>query len=128
MVNKLPDVGTIHKTATLEYKITASSEAEKTVIVQKSLKKNAKKIAVPAIVEIEGYEYKVTEIKAGAFKNRQYADQLLYELLDQGYPAFLLDQDGYFKVQVGAYLQLGNAIAMEQRLRDAGYSTLITTK
>ncbi|MCI8730472.1 MAG: N-acetylmuramoyl-L-alanine amidase, partial [Lachnospiraceae bacterium] len=30
--------------------------------------------------------------------------------------------------QVGAYLQLGNAIAMEQRLRDAGYSTLITTK
>lgn len=69
VVNKLPDVGTIHKTATLEYKITASSEAEKTVIVQKSLKKNAKKIAVPAIVEIEGYEYKVTEIKAGAFKN-----------------------------------------------------------
>lgn len=67
-------------------------------------------------------------VQAGAFKNRQYADQLLYELLDQGYPAFLLDQDGYFKVQVGAYLQLGNAIAMEQRLRDAGYSTLITTK
>ena len=67
-------------------------------------------------------------VQAGAFKNRQYADQLLYELLDQGYPAFLLDQDGYYKVQVGAYLQLGNAIAMEQRLRDAGYSTLITTK
>lgn len=67
-------------------------------------------------------------VQVGAFKNRQYADQLLYELLDQGYPAFLLDQDGYFKVQVGAYLQLGNAIAMEQRLRDAGYSTLITTK
>ena len=69
VINKLPDVGTIHKTATLEYKITASSEAEKTVVVQKSLKKNAKKIAVPAVVEIEGYEYKVTEIKAGAFKN-----------------------------------------------------------
>ena len=68
------------------------------------------------------------DVQAGAFKNRQYADQLLYELLDQGYPAFLLDQDGYYKVQVGAYLQLGNAIAMEQRLRDAGYSTLITTK
>lgn len=67
-------------------------------------------------------------VQVGAFKNRQYADQLLYELLDQGYPAFLLDQDGYFKVQVGAYLQLGNAIAMEQRLRDAGYSTLITTR
>lgn len=67
-------------------------------------------------------------VQAGAFQNRQYADQLLYELLDQGYPAFLLDQDGFYKVQVGAYLQLGNAIAMEQRLRDAGYSTLITTR
>ncbi len=67
-------------------------------------------------------------VQAGAFQNRQYADQLLYELLDQGYPAFMLHEDGYYKVQVGAYLQLGNAIAMEQRLRDAGYSTLITTK
>lgn len=66
-------------------------------------------------------------VQVGAFKNKQYADQLLYELLDQGYPAFLLDEDGFYKVQVGAYLQLGNAIAMEQRLRDAGYTTLITT-
>lgn len=66
-------------------------------------------------------------VQAGAFQNRQYADQLLYELLDQGYPAFMLHEDGYYKVQVGAYLQLGNAIAMEQRLRDAGYSTMITT-
>ncbi len=66
-------------------------------------------------------------VQAGAFKNRQNADQLLYELLDQGYPAFLLNEDGYYKVQVGAYLQLGNATAMEHRLRDAGYTTLITT-
>lgn len=66
-------------------------------------------------------------VQVGLFKNKQYADQLLYELLDQGYPAFMLDEDGFYKVQVGAYLQLGNAIAMEQRLRDAGYSTLITT-
>lgn len=66
-------------------------------------------------------------VQTGAFQNRQYADQLLYELLDQGYPAFLIQDNGYYKVQVGAFLQLGNAIAMEQRLRDAGYSTLITT-
>lgn len=66
-------------------------------------------------------------VQVGAFKNKQYADQLLYELQDQGYPAFMLDEDGLYKVQVGAYLQLGNAIAMEQRLRNAGYTTLITT-
>lgn len=67
-------------------------------------------------------------VQVGAFRNRQNADTLLYELQDQGYPAFLLDEDGLYKVQVGAYLQLGNAINMEQRLRDAGYTTLITTQ
>lgn len=66
-------------------------------------------------------------VQTGAFRNKQYADQLLYELLDQGYPAFLLNENGLYKVQVGAFLQLGNAIAMEQKLRDAGYTTLITT-
>lgn len=66
-------------------------------------------------------------VQVGAFRNKQYADQLLYELLDQGYPAFLLNENGLYKVQVGAFLQLGNAIAMEQKLRDAGYTTLITT-
>ena len=76
--------------------------------------------------DVEGPTY--YRVQAGAFTKRQNADQLLYELLDQGYPAFLLNEDGYYKVQVGAYLQLGNAIAMEQKLRDAGYSTLITTR
>ena len=59
--------------------------------------------------------------------SRQNADRMLYDLLDQGYPAFLLAEDGFFKVQVGAYRQLGNAILMERRLRRDGYSTLITT-
>ncbi len=76
--------------------------------------------------DVEGPTY--YRVQAGAFTKRQNADQLLYELLDQGYPAFLLNEDGYYKVQVGAYLQLGNAIAMEQKLRDAGYSTMITTR
>ena len=49
------------------------------------------------------------------------------KLLDQGYPAFILYDNGYYKVQVGAYRILGNAIIMERRLRRAGYSTLITT-
>ena len=66
-------------------------------------------------------------VQVGVFKVRQNADNLLYELLDQGYPAFILYDDGYYKVQVGAYRILGNAIIMERRLRRAGYSTLITT-
>ena len=66
-------------------------------------------------------------VQTGLFRIRQNADRMLYDLLDQGYPAFLLAEDGFFKVQVGAYRQLGNAILMERRLRRDGYSTLITT-
>lgn len=66
-------------------------------------------------------------VQVGLFRQRQYADNLLYELLEKGYPAFLLSEDGFFKIQVGAYRQLGNAITMERRLRREGYATLITT-
>ena len=54
--------------------------------------------------------------------------ELNYELLDKGYPSYILQQDGYYKVQVGAFEQLGNAVLMEQRLRKDGYQTLITTR
>ena len=66
-------------------------------------------------------------VQVGSFRERQNADNLLYELLDQGYPAFILYENGFFKVQVGAFKVLTNAILMERRLRRAGYSTLITT-
>ena len=52
-------------------------------------------------------------VQTGSFRNRENADRMLYQLMDQGYPAYLLH---------------GNAINMEQRLRDAGYSTVIVTK
>lgn len=66
-------------------------------------------------------------VQVGLFRQRQNADNLLYELLERGYPAFLFCDGEFYKVQVGAYRQLGNAIIMERRLRKEGYSTLITT-
>lgn len=66
-------------------------------------------------------------VQVGAYQSRENADQLLYELIDKGYPAFILFEDGFYKVQVGAFINLGNAIRMEQRLRMDGYSTWITT-
>ena len=66
-------------------------------------------------------------VQGGAFRSREYADNLLYELNDKGYPAFILFEDGFYKVQVGAFRNLGNAIRMEQRLRADGYATWITT-
>ena len=52
---------------------------------------------------------------------------MLYTLQAQGYPAFLLYEDGLFKVQVGAYKNLSNAVKMEQALRKSGYSTWIVS-
>lgn len=66
-------------------------------------------------------------VQVGAFKNRENADRLLYELEEKEYPVFLLYENGVFKVQVGAFRNLGNAIRMEQSLRQAGYNTWITT-
>lgn len=65
-------------------------------------------------------------VQTGSFRRKENADRLLYELEDQGFPAFLLNQDGFYRVQVGAFRQLSNAVKMEQRLRSAGYSTWIT--
>jgi N-acetylmuramoyl-L-alanine amidase len=75
---------------------------------------------------VEGPTY--YRVQVGAFAQRPNADRLLYQLQDEGYPAFLLADDGLYRVQVGAYLQLDNAVRMEQRLRDAGYSTFLTTR
>lgn len=75
---------------------------------------------------IEGPLY--YRVQTGAFRKRENADRMLYQLEDRGYPAFLLYTGGLYRVQVGAFLQLGNAINMEQRLRDDGYSTVIVTK
>ncbi len=66
-------------------------------------------------------------VQIAAFKNRENADRLLYELENKGYPVFMLFEDGLFKIQVGAFRNLGNAIRMEQRLRQDGYTTWITT-
>jgi len=66
-------------------------------------------------------------VQVGTYRVRQNADNMLYELLEKGYPAFILYDDGFYKVQVGAFQQLGNALIMERKLRHDGYNTLITT-
>jgi N-acetylmuramoyl-L-alanine amidase len=53
---------------------------------------------------------------------------MLDRLLEDGYPGYVAYEDGYYKVQAGAFIYLDNAIKLEQELRRAGYSTYITTK
>ena len=66
-------------------------------------------------------------VQAGAFRERQNADNLLQLLENDGFPAFIVYQDGLYKVQVGAFSRLSNAIAMEREVREKGYNTYITT-
>ena len=64
-------------------------------------------------------------VQVGAYRNKDNSDRMLNSLLMDGFPAFIIYEDGYYKVQVGVYRILLNAIKMEQRLRRFRYSTYI---
>ena len=66
-------------------------------------------------------------VQNGAFMRKAYAEDLLYQLLGQNYPAYILKDGNFYKVQVGAFRNLDNAVRMEEALRRQGYSTFITT-
>lgn len=67
-------------------------------------------------------EYRV---QVGAFRNRQYAQRLLNELLELDYPAYIDDSGEYFRVQVGNYDNMDSAVEMERRLKRDGYQTVL---
>lgn len=66
-------------------------------------------------------------IQVGAFRNDAYANRLLNELLSQDYPAFIGDSAQFYRVHVGNFDNLDQAVEMERRLKRAGYSTVIIT-
>ena len=66
-------------------------------------------------------------IQVGAFRNKIYADNLLLRLKRQGYPAYLDRKDNLYRVRVGQYEQLDQAVDMENRLKTRGYTTFLTT-
>ncbi len=67
----------------------------------------------------------VYTVQTGAFRNQEYAQDMLYQLQQQGYPAFLVEDGGFYKVRVGTFRNLDNAIKMEAQLRRQGYATFI---
>ena len=58
-------------------------------------------------------------------RTQELATQQLTQLKSQGFPAFLVYEDGLYKVRVGAFLNLDHAVAMEKKLREYGYSTVM---
>lgn len=75
--------------------------------------------------ESEEVPEKLYRVQVGAYRNKENADRALNSLLIEGFPAFMIYDDGYYKVQVGAYQYLSNAIKMERRLRRFRYNTYI---
>lgn len=67
-------------------------------------------------------------VQTGAFRERENAERMFYQLQEQGYPAFLVYEDGLFKVIAGSFRDFGNAMALEEELRNAGYRTIIVTR
>lgn len=67
----------------------------------------------------------VYTVQTGAFRNEEYAGQMLDSLLSRNYPAFISEGGGYYRVQVGSFGSLAEARSMEQRLRQDGYPTAI---
>ena len=68
---------------------------------------------------------KLYRVQVGSFRDKSNAERMLNSLLMEGFPAFMIYEDGLYKVQVGAFRYLSNAIKMERRLRCFRYSTFI---
>lgn len=66
-------------------------------------------------------------VQVGAFRNENYARNLLDELREMDFPARIERGDGFYRVRVGEYRTIDEAGRLEQRLKRAGYQTVIVT-
>ncbi|WP_394525835.1 N-acetylmuramoyl-L-alanine amidase [Lacrimispora sp. JR3] len=91
----------------------------------------AKSIADSIMKTIEEQEETYTEyyqVQTGAYRVRSLAEAQLNELKAQSFPAFIVQEDGLYKVRVGAFRNIDNAVRMEQALRRYGYNTFMVKR
>jgi N-acetylmuramoyl-L-alanine amidase len=67
-------------------------------------------------------------VQVGAFKNKEYADNMYNKLKTDGYDTYMVIADGFYKVQTGAFKNRQNADNLANKLKKAGYDVYITTK
>lgn len=84
-------------------------------------------IAQGILVTLEE-RHTVYSVQTGAFRNERYAERLLDELIEQEFPAAIRREGPLVRVQVGNFLSLEEAAAMERRLKRAGYQTVIVSR
>lgn len=68
------------------------------------------------------------QIQTGAYRVRSLAEDQANMLKSQGFPAFIVLEDGLYKVRAGAFLNIDNAVRMEQALRRYGYKTFMVKR
>ncbi len=66
-------------------------------------------------------------VQVGAFRNQNYARNLLEELLEMDFPARIEQGDGFYRVRVGNFQTIDDVSNLERRLKRAGYQTIIVT-
>lgn len=67
-------------------------------------------------------------VQTGAFRNASYAQRLQNELVEQDFPAVIEPGDRLFRVMVGEFPTLDDAVEMEKRLKRAGYQTVVLSR
>ncbi|MEY8356030.1 N-acetylmuramoyl-L-alanine amidase [Lachnospiraceae bacterium 54-53] len=68
------------------------------------------------------------QVQTGAYRVRSLAEEQADYLKTQGFPAFIVLEDGLYKVRVGAFLNIDNAVRMEQALRRFGFPTFMVKR
>lgn len=67
----------------------------------------------------------VYRVQTGAFIQPQNGEAMLYQLQQQGFPAYVILENGLYKVVVGDFASLDNAVKLENVLRRCGYNTFV---
>lgn len=71
------------------------------------------------------YENEDYGVQIGSFRNERYAQRLLRELREQGFPAYIEKYGEYNRVRAGEGLTMREAIDLERQLKRLGYPTVI---
>lgn len=83
--------------------------------------------AILDVLDVERPMPKNYTVQTGLFRNLTYAENLKEELREMGFPARIDQSKGFYRVRVGDFNDLESAALMEQRLKRAGYQTIIVT-
>ena len=67
-------------------------------------------------------------VQTGAFRNKSNAEKMVQRLVADGFSPYLDEREGLFRVLNGQFSTVDEAASLEQKLRRAGYATVIVSR